>query len=518
MSPSSTYYSDGVIYFFSIFLGLGTHTYHFEFNDSRVDVRAPSTIGGEYDGPEVINRAPLPVLNKPVDGAEFNTGSMIKFDASSTTDPDGDTIELELYSNLDGLLGKDTIVSTNLTAGDHTITLTVTDSLNATSSVSIDITVIQLVPNLNKIDIAIAPENPVEGETVTVKASITNSGDATANNVEVTLYLDESSIFDDTVSNIEKGKLKSIETTFTATPGEHELKVEILDGIDNTLTFSVLEREVPIAVAGEDITINENEKAGFDGSNSNSSGTIVSYFWDYGDGTNGSGISVSHIYKNKGKYSVKLTVTDELGKQDSDMLTVTVLAKESSDTDEFDMGSLYLPILLVIIIIVIALVFILLKRRPKKEKPEDYFTSQGAVVQQPAVQAQGYQPPPDAKLQQDLQTIAPPPDLVVERPEDDYYHPQHEHYTPTDETEHSFDDSYINFEPQDTQETAGAEDFSAMLPEESPEPASPQVETETVSTEPGTPPPKPQPQPTISKKPKIKTSANVPKIVHKDES
>jgi hypothetical protein len=199
------------------------------------------------------------------------------------------------------------------------------------------------------------------------------------------------------------------------------------------------------------------------------------------------------------------------------MLTVTVLAKESSSSGDFEMESFYLPILIVIIIIVVVLLFVILKRRPKKEKPDDYFATQGAARQPPIAQAQGSQPPPpDAAMQQDLQPIAPPPDLVIERPEDDYYHPQHEHYTPTEETEETFDDSYIDFEPEETQEPTGAEDFSAMLPDESPGEASPQVEPKTVSSEPGTPPP--QPQPTISKQPKVKSSGSVPKIVNKNDS
>ncbi|KAA0009320.1 MAG: PKD domain-containing protein, partial [Thermoplasmata archaeon] len=42
-------------------------------------------------------------------------------------------------------------------------------------------------------------------------------------------------------------------------------------------------------------------------------GSIVSYTWDFGDGTNGSGITVNHTYADYGIYNVTLTVTDDDG-------------------------------------------------------------------------------------------------------------------------------------------------------------------------------------------------------------
>ena len=50
----------------------------------------------------------------------------------------------------------------------------------------------------------------------------------------------------------------------------------------------------------------------FDGSGSNDpDGTIVSYAWDFGDGTTGSGATPTHIYEAAGVYLVVLTLTDD---------------------------------------------------------------------------------------------------------------------------------------------------------------------------------------------------------------
>ena len=60
----------------------------------------------------------------------------------------------------------------------------------------------------------------------------------------------------------------------------------------------------------------------FDGRGS--TGDIVSYTWDFGDGTTGSGAVVQHAYSAPGTYTVRLTVRDRYGRTDSDTATATV--------------------------------------------------------------------------------------------------------------------------------------------------------------------------------------------------
>lgn len=60
-----------------------------------------------------------------------------------------------------------------------------------------------------------------------------------------------------------------------------------------------------------------NDTVTFDASASTSqNGIIISYQWDYGDGTNGTGMITDKIYTEAGNYTVTLTVTDNEGAQD----------------------------------------------------------------------------------------------------------------------------------------------------------------------------------------------------------
>jgi PKD repeat protein len=59
---------------------------------------------------------------------------------------------------------------------------------------------------------------------------------------------------------------------------------------------------------------------------SDSDGTIAGYAWDFGDGTTGTGKTVSHPYGTAGSYPVSLTVTDDRGGTNTVTQAVTAVA------------------------------------------------------------------------------------------------------------------------------------------------------------------------------------------------
>ncbi len=65
---------------------------------------------------------------------------------------------------------------------------------------------------------------------------------------------------------------------------------------------------------------------GFNASGSTDDNGIVSYAWDFGDGSAGTGVSPSHGYASGGSYTVTLTVTDGGGLSSTQSSVVTVAA------------------------------------------------------------------------------------------------------------------------------------------------------------------------------------------------
>jgi PKD repeat protein len=72
----------------------------------------------------------------------------------------------------------------------------------------------------------------------------------------------------------------------------------------------------------------------FDGSlSTDSDGRIVSYAWNFGDGSQGSGVLVKHGFSNDGSYTVTLTVTDDRGQSASLSKAVVVTASANPKAD-----------------------------------------------------------------------------------------------------------------------------------------------------------------------------------------
>jgi PKD repeat protein len=62
----------------------------------------------------------------------------------------------------------------------------------------------------------------------------------------------------------------------------------------------------------------------FDASGSIDDSVIVSYHWDFGDGSTGGGVFPSHAYAGAGLYTVTLTVTDDGGLTDTTTTTALI--------------------------------------------------------------------------------------------------------------------------------------------------------------------------------------------------
>jgi PKD repeat protein len=89
---------------------------------------------------------------------------------------------------------------------------------------------------------------------------------------------------------------------------------------------SATANQPPEAISVQPAEAAAGEEVEFDGSESRpGSSPIISYQWNFGDGSTGSGIVVIHTYEAPGEYQVTLTVLDKNGLADTtDRMSITI--------------------------------------------------------------------------------------------------------------------------------------------------------------------------------------------------
>ncbi len=109
--------------------------------------------------------------------------------------------------------------------------------------------------------------------------------------------------------------------------GKYDVKLSVVDNNNHSDTKTkkiTIINSPPIAIAGPDQIVNTTTVT-FNGTGSwDPDGTIITYKWDFGDGTNSTGAVVTHTYANDGTYTVTLNVTDNGGETREDYCNVIV--------------------------------------------------------------------------------------------------------------------------------------------------------------------------------------------------
>jgi len=137
-----------------------------------------------------------------------------------------------------------------------------------------------------------------------------------------------------TISTV-TGATRTVLETFngTVTPGTL-LKYEARLAGPGAPTVARVTNFTPEAKAGNRVRGLPGVPVQLNGSQSfDADGTIVSYAWNFGDGSAGAGSQVSHAYAAPGTYTATLTVTDDQGASGTGTTTVTI--SESSPSRDF---------------------------------------------------------------------------------------------------------------------------------------------------------------------------------------
>src|SRR5207249_3018222 len=187
-------------------------------------------------------------------------------------------------------------------SGSYTVTLTVLDDDNLTTSTSRTI-VVNAPPDAA---FAVFPAAPFAGDAI---------------------------VFDGSASTDPEGSLAAFAWDFGdntaiatgmnvshayAQPGTYLVRLLVTDsvGLTDTRSMNVIVRQnqPPAAVLAITPTrVNPGDSATFDASGSaDPDGSIVSYSWDFGDGTTADGMVAVHAFADHGSFLVGLVVTDDL--------------------------------------------------------------------------------------------------------------------------------------------------------------------------------------------------------------
>ena len=134
------------------------------------------------------------------------------------------------------------------------------------------------------------------------------------------------------------GSGQTINHTFSSA-GSYSVKLTVTDnkGASGSTTKTITITETPNQSPTASFTANPTSGVAplgvtFNALNSSDSdGTIISYAWDFKDGSTGSGQTINHTFSSAGSYSVKLTVTDNKGASGSTTKTITVTSGSEAD-------------------------------------------------------------------------------------------------------------------------------------------------------------------------------------------
>ena len=210
-----------------------------------------------------------------------------------------------------------TVTRSYAAPGTYNVVLTVTDEVGQTDQITQTVTV---APTGQPVAaFTVSPTDPAPGDVVRFDGS---SSTAPAGSTITSYTWDFGNGL--TATGVRASTTYSSANTFT-------VRLTVRDSAGRTTTTT---ETLSVAAAGStagptsSFTVSATPTAGapvtFNGSGSTPSSSIVSYTWDFGDLTSGSGTIVSHTYLTAGTRTVRLTVVDNAGLSGTSTQSVVV--------------------------------------------------------------------------------------------------------------------------------------------------------------------------------------------------
>jgi PKD repeat protein len=252
----------------------------------------------------------------------------VSFNASNSSDSDGSIVSYA-WDFKDGSTGTgQTINHTFSSTGSYNVGLIVTDNEGATGSTTKTITVTE---TSNQSPTANFTANPTSGVApLKVFFNASNSSDSDGTIVSYAWNFKDGNT----------GNGETVSHTFSST-GSYNVELTVtddkgvLDSTTKTITVIETSNQSPVAsftasptsgVAPLEVSFNASNSSDLDG-------TIVSYQWDFKDGSTGTGQTINHTFSSTGSYNVGLIVTDNEGATGSTTKTITVTETNFNNLD-----------------------------------------------------------------------------------------------------------------------------------------------------------------------------------------
>ena len=250
------------------------------------------------------------------------------FDATKSFDPDNQAITYHWDFGVRSTSNKPIVIHRYKNGGAYTVVLTIQDNSGLECDTPVSSQVVHV--NTNPVAAFTSPDKACTDQEVIFNASGTTNntphrityqwdfGDGTvAEGVQVTKVFDRG--------------------------GTYNVRLDVNDNSGTTCDSDSVEKAItintgPVAYAGPDIDLclqhNQDYRINFNGSGSmDADGDMLTYTWDFGDGSTGEGVRATHVYSEIGKYLVTLTVNDNSGTKcdtATDSFTAIVNARPTS--------------------------------------------------------------------------------------------------------------------------------------------------------------------------------------------
>ncbi|MET3811360.1 PKD domain-containing protein [Arthrobacter sp. UYEF3] len=270
---------------------------------------------------EVVNKAPVAAFTSSA------TSLRASFDASASSDPDG-TVASYAWDFGDGSAagnGK-TVSHAYAASGTYQVTLRVTDDKGASNTLTKPVTV------------AFVNQPPV--------ASFISSSSALTASFDASGSYDSDGTVASYAWNFGDGSAAGSGVAAQhgyAAAGTYQATLTVTDnnGASNAITKAVTVATINQAPVAAFTTSYSGLTASFEGSGSSDpDGTVVSYAWDFGDGSApGNGATAQHSYSAAGTYNVTLTVTDDKGATNTAANLVTLASPNQPPAAAFTSSS-----------------------------------------------------------------------------------------------------------------------------------------------------------------------------------